>query len=84
LATRFRLRDKTLGTGVPMKTVDSKILSLLFLALLVGLSALWYVTRFNVIPPREGITVESSGDLRNTPSMRRTPAPIPRHESSQE
>jgi hypothetical protein len=75
---------KTVDIEILLKAVETKVALVLFLALLVGFSALWFVTRFDVIPPREGITVESSGDLRNTPPMRRTPAPIPRQESSQE
>jgi hypothetical protein len=97
-------------TGVPMKTVDSKILLkaidgskilrkpvdrskivlksadsmivlVLFLAVLVGLSALWFVTKSDVVLPRDGITVDSPRDLRITP-MPPSTAPIPRQESS--
>jgi hypothetical protein len=54
IANTLRLRYKTLDTGVPMKTVDieillkaveTKVALVLFLALLVGFSALWFVTR---------------------------------------
>ena len=36
---------------------------------------MWFVTRVDVIPPREGIHVGSSEDLRRTPMPT---APIPR------
>ena len=72
---------KTVDIEVLLKAVETKVALVLFLAILVGFSAVWFVTRVDVIPPREGITVGSSEDLRRTPTPT---APIPRHESSQE
>jgi len=66
---------KIVDTKTLLKTVDTKILLMLFLALLVVLSALGFVSRFGVIPSDSSVTV-GSGDLRNTPPT----APIPRQE----
>jgi hypothetical protein len=74
---------KMVDIEILLKAVETKVALVLFLALLVGFSALWFVTRFDVIRPREGITVGSSEEFRNTPMPRSTP-PIPRRESSQE
>jgi hypothetical protein len=72
---------KMVDIEILLKAVETKVALVLFLALLVGFSALWFVTRVDVIPPREGIHVGSSEDLRRTPMPT---APIPRRESSQE
>jgi hypothetical protein len=66
---------------IVLKAAESKIVLVLFLAVLVGLCALWFVTKSDVVLPRDGITVDSPRDLRITPTQPWT-APIPRQESS--
>jgi hypothetical protein len=70
---------KPTETVFRMKTVDIKVLLALFLALIVGLGALAYLTRFYGIPPGPGLSVGSSGDLRITPVPPTAPVPpVPR------
>jgi hypothetical protein len=79
---------KMVDIEILLKAVETKVALVLFLALLVGFSALWFVTRVDVIPLGEGITVGSSEEYRRTSEeFRRTlmpTAPVPRRESSQE
>jgi hypothetical protein len=72
---------KTVDSKILLKTANSKIVLVLFLAVLVGLGALWFVSKSDVVLPRDGIAVDSPRDLRITP-MPPSTAPIPRQESS--